>query len=282
MALLVPAVSKVREAAARTQSNNNLRQCAIAIHNYHGTFNRLPHAAATGGIYNNAGQEKTMWFQLLPFLEADIAYKTDNHDAIVPAYLAPSDPFIANENGKLNYAANIRLFGYETLGKDQANNAVAPGTGMPSGQSLKGALAPIMKSGLRLAEIKDGTANVFMLATRYADCGGQSTFYSASPTGTMLAGGAARAGKGGYFGAGSHDQPADRASVRAIYQVAPRPETCRADDSVFGHSFGVGGMSVALCDASIKSIDPNLTPATFCRALCPSDGFPLDNDWNLD
>jgi prepilin-type N-terminal cleavage/methylation domain-containing protein len=49
MCLIMPAVLKVREAQARAQTNDNLRACAIAVHNYHGTYNRFPNAAWTGG-----------------------------------------------------------------------------------------------------------------------------------------------------------------------------------------------------------------------------------------
>jgi hypothetical protein len=149
-------------------------------------------------------------------------------------------------------------------------------------------------SGLTLARIPDGTSNVLMLATRYADCGTApaSTYYSGGPAGGGLTTGGSTTSvgaptgtvKGGFFGAGAHNTAADRSTTTCIFQVAPKGNdaTCGTGDSVFGHAFSAGGMSVALGDASIKSLDPNLSTTTFCRALCPSDGFPLDNDWSAN
>ena len=306
MALLVPAVQKVREAAARTQTNNNLRQCGIAIHNFHGVFGKFPNAAWTGGIFTGVNSKRTMWFQLLPYVEADNVYKNDVHNAVVAAYLAPSDPYISTPDGKVNFAGNLRLFGYQTLTAANANNAVTTAIpGQPSGTGLQntpplqsGTSTQGASSGLTLARIPDGTSNTFMLATRYADCGVtpvQSTYYSAGPRGDMFM--TAQAGipqptpvwaptgtpKGGFFGAGPHNQPADRSNVSAIFLVAPKGTSTDCGNSqeysIWGHAFSAGGMSVCLADASVKSIDPNMSQTTFCYALCPSDGNALGNDW---
>src|SRR5262249_39566365 len=95
-----PAVQKVREAAARTQCLNNLKQIALGLHNYHDVNKRFPsgHQVVNGNYFSN-------WaIFLLPFIEQDNLYKQyDNtvlnsnaknklvRETFLPVYTCPAD-----------------------------------------------------------------------------------------------------------------------------------------------------------------------------------------------
>jgi prepilin-type N-terminal cleavage/methylation domain-containing protein len=80
MALLLPAVQKVREAANKMLCGSNLRQLGIASHNFHGDYNRLPLGQygppAPPGFfgYNQASCLNLFW-EMLPYMEQDNLYK---------------------------------------------------------------------------------------------------------------------------------------------------------------------------------------------------------------
>src|SRR6266511_2922461 len=67
--LLLPAVQKVREAAARLQCQNNLKQIGLAAHNYHDARKKLPGAWVDDRAPWPNRDDATIWFALLPYVE---------------------------------------------------------------------------------------------------------------------------------------------------------------------------------------------------------------------
>jgi prepilin-type N-terminal cleavage/methylation domain-containing protein/prepilin-type processing-associated H-X9-DG protein len=133
--LLLPAVQKVREAAARSQCSNNLKQIGLAFHNYHGVYGKLPTGASDGrpagqtwqsccnwddsnaAALNAAGQldDRTGWswlYQILPYVEQQNLYSLPSRATVyatpVKIYYCPSArvPTVYNGIAKSDYVGN--------------------------------------------------------------------------------------------------------------------------------------------------------------------------------
>src|SRR5215467_10038813 len=98
--LLLPAIQKIREAAARLQCQNNLHQIAIAFHSHHDLYKTMPHGGQSwvypptfvGGQALTKQRQLAGWgFQILPFLEETVIWQG-------PINLAKGQPGIPNAN----------------------------------------------------------------------------------------------------------------------------------------------------------------------------------------
>jgi prepilin-type N-terminal cleavage/methylation domain-containing protein len=123
--LLLPAVQKVREAAARTSCSNNLKQLGLAVHNYHDTFAMTPYTRV--GKKAPTTDNKTWAYFLLPFIEQTAIYSawtpgvtyyqlippTSTPTAFVTpikTYICPSRPrdtsvYMTTDNGSGGYGS---------------------------------------------------------------------------------------------------------------------------------------------------------------------------------
>src|SRR5262245_39168230 len=103
--LLVPAVQKVREAAARTQCQNNLKQIGLALHNYESTFKCFPTSGEGNRNNATAFDVVSTWTMILPYIEQGNVYQQINPNvyyldqpnqapfqAVIPIYICPSNP----------------------------------------------------------------------------------------------------------------------------------------------------------------------------------------------
>jgi len=114
--LLLPAVQKVREAAARSTSQNNLKQMGIAINNQAGTSaNGLIQCGTDVPV--NSGTNH-FFYQLLPFMEGTNLYTATPPAGNFKPFIAPLDPSAATA-GTLSYGVN-------------SNMATLPGTNGPT------------------------------------------------------------------------------------------------------------------------------------------------------
>jgi prepilin-type N-terminal cleavage/methylation domain-containing protein/prepilin-type processing-associated H-X9-DG protein len=108
--LLVPAVQKVREAAARIQCVNNLKQIGLAMHAYHDVYKQFPAGSVYKKVGNNFNYYDTWAISILPYIEQGNLYKLWDptvpnaipdaasprmatlRQSHVPVYECPSDP----------------------------------------------------------------------------------------------------------------------------------------------------------------------------------------------
>jgi prepilin-type N-terminal cleavage/methylation domain-containing protein/prepilin-type processing-associated H-X9-DG protein len=173
--LLLPAVQKVRAAAARIKCQNNLKQLALATHHYHDTLGRFPPGYERNGV---GARNSSLFVELLPQMEADNLYRVWNFNDPAanmsgpnpPAatqlswLVCPSDFIDANPAQFGSLSAGITSYG----GNGGTRSMVPAAARIDGVFFMTGALAqPVPnKKPLRMADIRDGLTNTFLVGER--------------------------------------------------------------------------------------------------------------------
>ncbi len=292
--LLLPAVQKVREAAARMQSANNLKQLGIAFHSCHDTHGKLP---PTHGCFpmdaNNTdwnAQSRpsrfgTLQYFLLPYIEQDAIFKAQTHHSwdsrdVIKTYQAPGDPTLPaggrtwGDRGATSYRANWHAF-RGGWGEDWQKGGVH-----------------------NFAAIRDGLSNTIFFAEAFAICGtpgGDGRTYveliwnedgqNSGPIAQKYTNNAyfvpafwnsARSDVGDNPNSYSGPNAAVSGRGTPLPQISPSDAEC---DPKRVQALTVGGILVGLGDGSVRTVGPGVSQATWGLAVEPKDRLPMGGNW---
>ena len=183
--LLLPAVQKVREAAARMQCQNNLKQIALAAHGYHDARGKFPTGARLPVYVGDRPTGGTnLWVELLPYIEQGNLHKRwdpdDNRNnvaggrnattaQVLKLLLCPSDPLpeaVVQPNAGLLPWWAWGLYGMSSYGGNAGKRSILTG-GPPAYPRMTRDGIFFIDSCVRLTNIKDGTSNTFLFGERY-------------------------------------------------------------------------------------------------------------------
>jgi prepilin-type N-terminal cleavage/methylation domain-containing protein len=271
--LLLPAVQMAREAAARAQCQNNLKQITLAFHHADATHGWMPtgigyYPSPQGGAYG------TGFFHALPFLEQEGLYKESFagrpfYSRPVEVFLCPSDP--SAENGVVTdkggtpwgagYAGNAQVFCLAGS-KDDA----------PPWDLLNPQGCPRLRSSFEPA----GTSNTILFAEKYARCSNDYFPEGGSLWAYWITGPAVQP----YHPAFAVSWTGYSVGPNSLFLVRPRPFTgpdSNCDPSLASTPHRT--MQVALADGHVRSLSPAMSGATWWAACAPRDGDPLGPDW---
>jgi prepilin-type N-terminal cleavage/methylation domain-containing protein/prepilin-type processing-associated H-X9-DG protein len=302
--LLLPAVQKVREAAARTQCMNNIKQLALAAHNFHDVYQRFPAAYAAKsppvsawyGAWSDV-QYSTWVAPLMPFMEQDNLYKlwtnpstpgyvdgwgsnvggtASPNAAVIKTLICPSDAIpnpqfqVAGPSAAYPQGVYIGVCSYGVnLGTQE----------FPASQAT-----PLIKDGIfhvntqvKITDITDGTSNTLLFGER-SDY--EPLWKYIEPNLPDLGG----YWSGWIFGGWYHwRQPLVQINYRLPASVAAnRPISGAAQTDFFykrATSYGSqhpGGCNVALCDGSVRFLSDNLPLLTLVALTTRAGGEVIE------
>ena len=283
--LLLPAVQKVREAAARMQCTNNLKQMALATLNCADTNsgNLPPSIGLYPSTKTGAGNsDGGVFFHILPYIEqknlfnassCTPEYNADRNagnqtysqwalpvNSRVNNFVCPSDATNTTglNGGTGNYYPNHDYASYGVNGQVFREN-YPPNTGGWGNNSLANFTSTIVNG--------DGSTNTVMYTEKMA----------VTATGNYT---------NNYWPDwGPIEESNDEDGINSpgnvvLPQIVTKAPGGTAQVNAMGpSSFHTGGVQVAMFDGSVRTVRPSITAQTWWSAVSPNDGVPLGPDW---
>ena len=297
--LLLPAVQKVREAAARASCSNNIKQIALAMHNYEGSRGALPPAFKGNGTPIAYFASWSALAELNPFLEQTNIYNRmdlslQTYESFIPFNITAPNQFAVQQTVRLFLCPSDKMapvtvgpaYGVPVIGP--TNYAVCNGTGINGGTPWDADGAFIAKRTLRFTDIADGTSNTAMISESTLGEGTESTtgaapaplnavyaFLSGAPLtesacaaatlwnferlrGFMWASGEIRCASYNHY-----LMPNAPQSDCVSFDIAPGPARFTAIGWRGARSRHSGGVTLALCDGSVRFVRDSVAPAVW-------------------
>ncbi len=290
IALLLPAVQKVRMAAARISSSNNLKQIGIAAHNFHDVNQRLPYGGwkdvtTNNGVANpNVKGSGSFWYQIMPYCELDNIYRSwdfppdwapdateQRHRIAIKLFLCP-----ARDRGRGYKHTDGSIVSGPV--SDYANNTRLTFPATPAGPA--GWLTDDRSIGhqdnnMTLSRITDGTTNTILAGEKALSIPKQAQDSVATWDESIV--------QGGNGGTARNGNDLDSSSSDLTYSYLLWPDTPANgtapdhENNHFGGPFP-GGVNFVMCDGSVRSISFSIDPYTLCYLLQPNDGKVINSN----
>jgi prepilin-type N-terminal cleavage/methylation domain-containing protein len=306
--MLLPAIQKVREAAKRTECQNNIKQLGIAVANYAGVYRLLPCAIAysgsNGGIATAPSRAKgfpnlqvNMYFLLLPYLEQQNIYNNALTGANPPPLPNPQPPPAAQNypsyelaDGSRYYKMPLRLFlcpSDTTLTGEGLNASGWAASSYVFNLPLFATAQTTPKTNVAnwgshydMSSIPDGSSNTVSFAERLSACGASSPTYSNlfnangfNTTTPSLTSGPPHFNITTVIGANYSSPPV----LPPLPQIGVDQINCsNGMEPSTGH---VGAMVVGMADSSVRMVGSGVGQQTWYYACNPVDHMPLGSDW---
>jgi prepilin-type N-terminal cleavage/methylation domain-containing protein len=275
--LLLPAVQKVREAAARIQSSNNLHQIVLATHNYaDGHGGTLPPGSFTWApTYGPGNAEGGTFFHILPQMEQDNIFKA----SYSPLFQAVWDPNKMTETWQTSGYAYQAVYTDWSTGKptqaypaaigqvksyqDPADytiksDSVAANSYLANSQALQWGQQKLIK-------ITDGTSNTIFFTTGFDQC-----------TQTWSSGSSSWSNTTDRRWDGYNTSDYGYAFTSPPFQVRPKTGDCQPYEAQTPYGSGI---LVGMGDGSVRMVSTGVSTTTWNAAMTPSGGETLGNDW---